>query len=150
GLPTLEPFFAAGNPVFGGLESSAKAMAALAIGLPSQAKEPARSGVKFDHTSAGLVLEPEARERLAAGGIAVPPWRVARTEAEARAAYSALGGPGTSVVLKLVSPQALHKSDVGGVLLGISSVDAVAAGHRQLLTTARKLGDERASVLITG
>jgi acyl-CoA synthetase (NDP forming) len=150
GLPTLEPFFAAGNPVFSGLESAAKAMAALAIGLPFQTKQTARSGVKIDNTSTRLVLEPEARERLTAAGIAVPRWRVARTEAEAQAAYSALGGPGTSVVLKLVSPQAPHKSDVGGVLLGISSVDAVAAGHRQLLTIARKLGDEHASVLVTG
>jgi acetyltransferase len=150
GLPTLEPFFAAGIPVYGGLESSAKAMAALATGLPPQTEETALSNLMPEAKRARILLEPEARERLAAEGIAVPAWGVARTEAEARAAYSALGSPGTPVVLKLVSPWALHKSDVGGVLLGIGSADAVAAGHRQLQTIARRLGDKEARVLITG
>jgi acetate---CoA ligase (ADP-forming) len=149
GLHTLEPFFAAGVPVFGGLESAAKAMAALATGLPLRAHDaqvPRASPI----SRARVLLEPEARTRLAASGIAVPAWRVACNEAEARAAFTALGGPGKPVVLKLLSQRALHKSDVGGVLMGIGSANAVAEGYRQLQMISRKLGDDPARALVTG
>ena len=150
GLHTLEPFFAAGVPVYGGLESAAKAMAELATGLPLRADEAQAPHWASAILPARVLLEPEARQRLAAGGIAVPAWRVARTEAEARVAFSALGGPANPVVLKLVSQRAIHKSDVGGVLIGIGSADAAAEGYRQLQTISRKLGDDAARALVTG
>ncbi|MFG1687780.1 acetate--CoA ligase family protein [Nonomuraea sp. NPDC049269] len=53
---------------------------------------------------------------LAEHGIPVVPWRAAATREEAVAAARELGYP---VVLKVVSPQILHKSDIGGVALGL-------------------------------
>ena len=148
-LPTLEPFFAAGVPVYSGLESAARAMAGLATGLPLGGDAAGAPDRVSAGSGARVLLEPEARTRLAAAGIAVPQWRVASTEMEARAAFSALGGPGKPVVLKLVSKHAVHKSDVGGVLIGIGSADAAADGYRRLQTISRKLGDNAANVLVT-
>ncbi len=68
----------------------------------------------------------EAGELLAAYGIAAARCRLVRTPAEAAAAQAELGGP---VVVKIAA--AIHKSDVGGVALGIDSpqeaADAVTA-----------------------
>jgi acyl-CoA synthetase (NDP forming) len=83
--------------------------------------------------------EIEAKRLLAAAGIPVVPERlVSGTDAasaeEAAAAAEALGYP---VVLKIVSPDILHKSEMGGVLIGLDSAEAVRAGHATLLERAR-------------
>ena len=72
--------------------------------------------------------EPEAKEVLAAYGIAVVPTRVAATPHEAAAAAAEIGGP---VALKILSPDIGHKSEVGGVavdLYGPGAVRDAAAG----------------------
>lgn len=66
--------------------------------------------------SAGWVLEPDAKDLLSLAGIKVPQFNWVRTPAEALHAAGAIGYP---VVAKVVSPQILHKSDVGGVAVGI-------------------------------
>ncbi len=66
----------------------------------------------------GWVLEPDAKTILKLSGIAVPEFRVARDSAEARAAAAELGYP---LAAKIVSPMILHKSDVGGVVVGIDT-----------------------------
>jgi acetate---CoA ligase (ADP-forming) len=53
---------------------------------------------------------------LEAYGIPVAAWRVARTLDEARAAAEAIGWP---VVLKTIATAIVHKSDVGGVYVGV-------------------------------
>ena len=53
---------------------------------------------------------------LAAYGLPLPKSGVASTEDEAVEVAAAIGGP---VVLKVISPSALHKSDVGGVVLDV-------------------------------
>ena len=53
---------------------------------------------------------------LAEHGIPVVPWRLVRTRVQAAAAARELGYP---IVLKVVSPQILHKSDIGGVALDL-------------------------------
>jgi acyl-CoA synthetase (NDP forming) len=65
--------------------------------------------------------EPAAKAVLTAFGLAVPAGRVVADGEQAAAAAIALGGP---VAIKLVSPAGLHKSDVGGVRLGIVGADA--------------------------
>ncbi len=68
-------------------------------------------------------LEPaEARDVLAAFGIGLPLEEVAQTADEAVEIAGTIGGP---VAVKVLSPSALHKSDVGGVLLGVEGDDAV-------------------------
>lgn len=64
------------------------------------------------------LLEPEAYRLLAGYGVPVPPWRWVRTPEEAAQAATAVGLP---VVVKVVSAQVAHKSDVGGVRVGVPS-----------------------------
>ncbi len=62
-------------------------------------------------------LDPDDVEGvLSAYGVAMPKSAVVATEEEAVATAAAIGGP---VVLKVVSGSALHKSDVGGVILDV-------------------------------
>lgn len=64
----------------------------------------------------------EARAILEAYGFPVPPSRLAATPEEAIAAADEMGYP---VVLKVASPDILHKTDVGGVRLNLRSPDDV-------------------------
>ena len=67
----------------------------------------------------GWVLEPEAKRLLSISGIDVPKFLWAKSSDEAVQFAEKIGYP---VVSKLVSPKALHKSEVGGVVVGIDSV----------------------------
>ncbi len=66
--------------------------------------------------------EIEAREVIEAYGMRLPQSRLARSPDEAAAIAAAIGFP---VVMKISSPGILHKSDIGGVKVGIA--DAAAA-----------------------
>ncbi len=78
--------------------------------------------------------EAEAKRLLARAGIAVVPEQVAATAEEAVQAAEALGYP---VVLKILSPDILHKTEIGGVLLGLADAGAVRAGFATLIARAR-------------
>ncbi len=77
--------------------------------------------------------EASAKTLLAQAGIAGVPEQVCRSADEAVAAAAGFGFP---VVLKIVSPDILHKSEIGGVLLGVASPEAVRAGYALLLDRA--------------
>ncbi len=68
------------------------------------------------------LIENEAREILKAYGFRLPDSRIARTTKEAVAAASDIGLP---VVMKIASPDVLHKSDMGGVRVGIETTTMV-------------------------
>jgi acyl-CoA synthetase (NDP forming) len=82
-----------------------------------------------------VLTEIEAKEMLEQAGVPVSPARLARTADEAAAAADKLGYP---VVLKIVSPQITHKSDVGGVALGLASKDDVAAAFDRITASAKQ------------
>ena len=65
-------------------------------------------------------LSVEAMDLLDAYGIPTPAGGLAESAAEAEAIAQDLGGP---VVMKIVSPDILHKSDIGGVEVGVSIED---------------------------
>ena len=65
---------------------------------------------------AGWVLEPDAKRLLSLAGLMVPDFGLAATAAEAVAAAEKIGYP---VVAKVVSAQIIHKSEVGGVVVGV-------------------------------
>ena len=67
----------------------------------------------------GWVLEPEAKRLLSISGIDVPKFLWAKSSEEAVQFADKIGYP---VVGKLVSPEALHKSEVGGVVVGIDNI----------------------------
>jgi len=68
------------------------------------------------------LLEPEAYELLRNIGIQVPKYTIIRNAGEAEGVGDVLDFP---VVVKVVSPHVIHKTDVGGVVTGVSSVGEV-------------------------
>jgi len=83
---------------------------------------------------AGRGGEQAAKRVVASMGISVVEDRLARSAAEAVDAANALG---KAVVLKIASPAILHKSDIGGVLIGPRSSGDVAAGYDTLMARVR-------------
>ncbi len=79
----------------------------------------------------GLTVLDEADSKVLLGlyGLQVPAEEVVRNAEEAAAAAERIGGP---VVLKLLSHQVLHKSDVGGVILGLGDGAAMRAAFARL------------------
>jgi acyl-CoA synthetase (NDP forming) len=94
-----------------------------------------------------FISEPEAIGYLERYGIPYPVHALARDADEAADAADRLGYP---VVLKVVSPQAVHKSDVGGVLVGLNSSGEVRQGFRKIVdrVVAELPGSEIQGVLI--
>lgn len=80
-----------------------------------------------------LLLEAEVKALLAAYGAAVPQERLCTTPAEAQAAAETLG---PLCVMKIVSPDISHKSEVDGVRVGVSP-EQVGAAFEALLATVR-------------
>ncbi|MCS6810143.1 MAG: bifunctional acetate--CoA ligase family protein/GNAT family N-acetyltransferase [Tepidimonas sp.] len=77
------------------------------------------------------LTEPEAKQLLAHAGVPTPPIRTVPPDPEAAATAAAeLGYP---VVLKILSPDITHKSDVGGVRLNLHSGDEVRSAARAML-----------------
>ena len=68
----------------------------------------------------GWVLEPDALRLFAEAGFDVPRFEWVRTEEETVAAGDRIGWP---VVAKVVSRDVVHKSDAGGVAVGVGSPD---------------------------
>jgi acetyltransferase len=87
-----------------------------------------------------MLTEPEAKALLKAAGIPVVRTRtVIATPIAAASAATALGFP---VVLKILSPQISHKSDVGGVMLDLGSPgEVVEAATRMLERVAQRRPD---------
>jgi acyl-CoA synthetase (NDP forming) len=78
---------------------------------------------------AGPWSEAQARRLLAAGGVPVVPGELAGSAEEAAAIARKVGLP---VALKICSAQITHKSDIGGVVLGLSSEAEVRAGYEKV------------------
>ena len=81
-----------------------------------------------------LLSEVEAKSLLHDAGVPVAETRLATTAAQARTHAEELGFP---VVLKIVSPDISHKSDIGGVKLGLDDDTAVTAAYDEILSNAR-------------
>lgn len=82
-----------------------------------------------------ILTEIEAKQMLEEGGVPVSPARLARTREDAIAQAENLGYP---IVLKIVSPQITHKSDVGGVALGLESAADVGAAFDRVVASAKQ------------
>lgn len=65
----------------------------------------------------GWVLEPDAKRLLSMAGLDVPRFKWVKASREAVTSASEIGYP---LVAKVVSPNVLHKSDAGGVEVGIT------------------------------
>ena len=81
-----------------------------------------------------LLSEVEAKAALGNAGIPVTATTLARTREEAAAQAEAIGYP---VALKVVSPNVAHKSDVGGVVLGLESHTEVAEAYDEIIRSVQ-------------
>jgi acyl-CoA synthetase (NDP forming) len=81
------------------------------------------------------LLETEAKTLCMEYDIPVTRFKLAKDEEEAAKYATAIGFP---IVLKIVSPDIVHKSDVGGVIVGIKSVNEVKKGYRQIMNSIKK------------
>jgi acyl-CoA synthetase (NDP forming) len=81
------------------------------------------------------LLEPEAKAVCMEYGIPVTAFRIAKTEEEALKFADNIGYP---VVLKIVSPDILHKSDVGGVIIDLKNAEEVKGAYRQIIASVKK------------
>ncbi len=77
-----------------------------------------------------LLTEVEAKALLNASGVAVAQARLARTHEEAVALARDIGFP---VVLKICSPDVIHKSDMGGVKLNLVSAEDVSRAFDDIM-----------------
>jgi acetyl coenzyme A synthetase (ADP forming)-like protein len=89
--------------------------------------------VKADKRSS--LTAPEGKLVCDAYGIPVPKEGVAKSAAEAVKLASGMGFP---VVMKIVSPDILHKTEAGGVMVGVKTAEDVEKNYATILANAKK------------
>jgi acetate---CoA ligase (ADP-forming) len=94
---------------------------------------PADAAAGELEAGSGQWSEARALELLADNGVPVVPWRLARTADEAVAAAQELGYP---AVVKVVSPEILHKTDIGGVALRLGDDAGVRSAFERVTAVA--------------
>jgi 4-hydroxybutyrate---CoA ligase (ADP-forming) len=81
------------------------------------------------------LLEEEGQEVLKAYGVPLPKSILATKEKEALVAAKKIGYP---IVMKIASPQIIHKSDAGGVKVGMKTPKEVKAAFKEIIKNAKK------------
>ncbi|MHA1113334.1 MAG: acetate--CoA ligase family protein [Alphaproteobacteria bacterium] len=127
-----------GFPVFEDPTRAVRAAAALcriSAGLGDiQTAAPPALPAGAEKVPAGRLNEVEAKRILGSAGIPVVEETVAEDADMAAEAAARIGYP---VVLKIASPDIRHKSEIGGVLLGIANEAALRAGFATIMERAR-------------
>ena len=133
----------AGFPLFGNMRNCARATAELAnyrqhrerfLKAPAITTQGNKSSVAVRLSSAPTVLcEYEVKPLLADYGIVTGKEGLATSDEEAVALANGFDGP---VVLKIQSPDILHKTEAGGLALNLNGDDAVRAGYAQIMAAA--------------
>jgi acetyltransferase len=90
---------------------------------------------RAEHQSENTITGRDAMEVLSEYGLVVPRMAFAETGPEAAAVADEIGYP---VVVKISSPDILHKSDIGGVRLGLSSASEVERAFEEVVSAARR------------
>ncbi|MHB9098982.1 MAG: acetate--CoA ligase family protein [Syntrophales bacterium] len=136
-----------GYPVYTFPEDAAKAMGALykyANGLNREHLPPFE--LQYDRAAAEAVIkgclaagktrlgEIDGLELLKCYGFSTLPTKLAKTESEAKEIAEEIGFP---VVMKIVSPQILHKSDAGGVVVGVATREKAGQVFTRIVANAQ-------------
>jgi acyl-CoA synthetase (NDP forming) len=108
--------------------------AAIAAGFEAP-RDALPAGAKRATLPSGPLNEADAKAVLADAGVPVLPERLARSADEARAAAAALGVP---VAMKVASPDLPHKSDAGGVRLGVATPADAARAYDGIVAAVRR------------
>ena len=133
-------FRSEGIPTFPFPERAASALAALSrraellneeVALP-----PDSSPIAHPASSISPIAPISPDDWIAAYGIPTAPIRPAQTKEDAASLARELGFP---VVMKIASPDILHKSDIGGVVLDLKNEAQVLAAFEQMMETAVRL-----------
>lgn len=142
-----------GIPVFGEIDATVRAMSMLSKHstikkslqeesvkelpeMPSDRKERAKALIeKIQESNRTNLVETEAREVLRCYGLDIAQDYLATTPDEAAAFYNKIGG---KLVMKIVSPDILHKTDAGGVALGIDSAEKARSTFEQLIKNSQR------------
>jgi acyl-CoA synthetase (NDP forming) len=90
---------------------------------------------KVMRTSRTLLTEIESKTLLSEAGVPVIETRLASSKQEAIGISKKLGFP---VALKIVSPEIIHKSDVGGVKLGLKTSKQVESAYEEILSSVKQ------------
>ncbi|GAA2313166.1 acetate--CoA ligase family protein [Streptomyces violaceusniger] len=131
-LPGLKPAATA----LAGLTRWSRAHHRLADGTGRTAPGPAAVPVPARAERRGTWSEYAARRLLQDAGVPLVPGVLATSAGEAAEAAAGFGGP---VALKVVSPGIAHKSDIGGVRLGVSGADAVRTAYEAVRAGADRV-----------
>ena len=81
------------------------------------------------------LLEEEGQEVLRAYGLPLPKSTLAKNESEAVKAAKKIGCP---VVMKIASPQIIHKSDAGGVKVNLTNESEIKSAFKEIIKNAKK------------
>jgi acyl-CoA synthetase (NDP forming) len=95
--------------------------------------------------AAGVWPEARALEFLAEHGLPVVPWRLAADGVQAVAAAEQIGFP---VVVKVAAEGVIHKSDLGGVAIGLRTAVEVLEAFERVTAAARASGAEVRGVIV--
>jgi acetate---CoA ligase (ADP-forming) len=102
---------------------------------PASAEQAARA-ILSDAMNRGVALsETDSKRILACYGIAIPQEILARDPEHAALAAGRIGGP---AAIKIVSPDILHKTEAGGVRLGLSTPEDVREAAKDILASASR------------
>ncbi len=88
------------------------------------------------------LLEEEGQEVLKAYGVPLPKSILATKESQATSAAKKIGYP---VVMKIASPQIIHKSDAGGVKVGLKTPQEVKKAFKEIIKNAKRY-DKKATI----
>lgn len=134
-----EQLNAMGYPTVEGIDAACATLAALVRVGSSTASPPRASGSRRD---SGAALAPEAfatestaKATLAAGGLPILKETVATSRDQALAFARSIGFP---LVLKIVSPDIAHKTEVGGVFIGVRSEGQLVDEYENLLARVKQ------------
>lgn len=136
GLPELMPEGVAealgsqGVPAIGGIPTALSALRARAVPAADPTRLHAIAAASDEHRPGAWLSEHDGKQLLASHGVVVPASEVARTPTEAVTAAEQLGTP---VALKVNHADIRHKTELGGVLLGLSDPGRIAVAAEQLL-----------------
>lgn len=143
GSPYLVPGLDQAMVALGGLGRWSRRLKEL--GDAERTSTPADVVVPAPADRSGAWSEDSARGLLADAGIPVVPAVLAASADQAVAAAADFDGP---VALKVVSPQILHKSDIGGVRLGVHGADAVRHAYDAVVSAAERVPDAKVDGVI--
>jgi acetyltransferase len=102
---------------------------------PPSAEQAARAILAAARGHGAALSETDSKRMLACYGIATPKEILARDPEQAALAAGKIGG---SVAIKIVSPDILHKTEAGGVKLGLSAPEDIRAAATDILASATR------------